>query len=248
MKNRFISVSFILSFAVFSSCAQGVDKIDSKMGAEQIANIASSYMKAEKYQYAGEVFMEVDRLHRYSDTARKSLINASRAFHASGDYEMCRLAANRFIEDFPESRDADQAKYLIGLCYYEQIPDVSRDQRPAKEALREFTELIEKYPNSKLIPQAKEKFDEALTQIAGQEVVIGNFYLEKDQVLAALGRYKVVVDNYAMTPYVEEAIFRVFECYTLLGLTEKSVKYYRKLERSYPNSDWLEKAKNIKSF
>ena len=161
---------------------------------------------------------------------------------------MCRLAANRFIEDFPESRDADQAKYLIGLCYYEQIPDVSRDQRPAKEALREFTELIEKYPNSKLIPQAKEKFDEALTQIAGQEVVIGNFYLEKDQVLAALGRYKVVVDNYGMTRMLKRPFLEYLNAIPYSGLTEKSVKYYRKLARSYPNSDWLEKAKNIKSF
>ena len=119
---------------------------------------------------------------------------------------MCRLASNRFLEDFPESKQAAQAKYLIGLCYYEQIPDISRDQRPAREALREFSELIDKYPSSEFVPIARAKFDEALTQLAGQELAIGKVLLGKKQVLAAIARFLEVVENYKMTPYHEEGL------------------------------------------
>ena len=248
MKNRFAGVCFLFAYSVISSCSQGIDRVKEDMSVQSITEIADSYLEDKKYQYAGEVYMEVDRLYRYSDSARTALINASRAFHASGDYEMCRLAANRFLEDFPESRQAPQAKYLIGLCYYEQIPDISRDQRPAKEALREFTELIEKYPQSKYVSQAKEKFSESLTQIAGQELEIGKYYMEKNQVLAAIGRYKVVVENYSMTSYQEEGFFRLFEAFTLMGIKEKSMLYLGKLKQSYPNSSWLIEAENIKSY
>ena len=246
--NRVASVIAVLGCYVLSSCSQGVDRIEESMNAAEIMKIAENYVSNEDYQYGAEVFMEVDRLHRYSDSARKSLISASRAFHMSGDYENCRFSSNRFLEDFPESRQAAQAKYLIGLCYYEQIPDISRDQRPAKEALREFSELIEEYPSSDFVPRAREKFDEALAQIAGQELEIGKFYLEKKQVLAAISRFLEVVDKYKMTPYHEEGLFRVFEAYTLIGLVEKSKVYHKELIQLYPESFWLTEANNIKSF
>ena len=246
--NRVTSVIAIFGCYLLSSCAQGVDRIQDSMKPEDIIEIGKKYVSNEEYQYGAEVFMEVDRLHRFSDSARKSLISASRAFHISGDYEMCRFASNRFLEDFPESKQAAQAKYLIGLCYYEQIPDISRDQRPAKEALREFSELIEKYPSSDFVPRAREKFDEALNQIAGQELAIGKFYLEKKQVLAAIARFLEVVDNYKMSLYHEEGLFRTFEAYSLIGLVGKSNIYYKELIKSYPNSPWLTEANNIKSF
>ena len=246
--NRVASVIAIFSCYALISCAQGVDRVQDSMTPEEIMEIGKSYLSTEDYQYAAEVFMEVDRLHRFSDSARKSLISASRAFHMSGDYERCRLASNRFLEDFPESKQAAQAKYLIGLCYYEQIPDISRDQRPAKEALTEFSELIDNYPNSAFVPMAREKFDEALTQLAGQELAIGKFYMEKKQVLAAIARFLEVVSNYKMTPYHEEGLFRIFESYTLIGLVEKSQIYYEELSQLYPNSLWLIEANNIKSF
>ena len=248
MRNRFAVFCFLFACLVISSCAQGIDRVSEDMSVKGITEIADSYLEDKKYQYAGEVYMEVDRLYRYSDSARTALIKASRAFHISGDYEMCRLAANRFLEDFPESKQAPQAKYLIGLCYYEQIPDISRDQRPAKEALREFTELIEEYPGSNYTSQAKEKFNESLTQIAGQELEIGKYYMKKNQVLAAIGRYTVVVENYSMTSYQEEGFFRLFEAFTLMGLKQESMLYFGKLKQSYPNSSWLIEAENIKSF
>lgn len=245
MKTRVVRVYLFFWYLILSSCAQGIDRVKDGMNAEDIINIADEYKKEEKYQYAGEIYLEIDRLYRYSDLARNSLISAAKSFHASGNYEMCRFSSKRFLDDFPESRDAAQAKYLIGLCYYEQIPDISRDQRPAKEALKEFTDLIERYPDSNFVPKAREKFEEALSQMAGQELEIGKYYMEKDQVLAAIGRFKTVIERYSMTAYDEEALFRIFEAYSLIGLENKSKIYLLKLKDSYPDSYWLTKAGKI---
>ena len=97
---------------------------------------------------AAKKFEEVDRQHPYSEWARKSLIMSSYAYYQAGQYDECINAARRYITLHPGSPDSAYAQFLIGSSYFDQIPDISRDQERTEKAVQNFEEVIRKYPGT----------------------------------------------------------------------------------------------------
>src|ERR1700748_1026390 len=128
---------------------------------------------------ASKKFEEVDRQHPYSEWARKSLLMSAYAFYNSGDYDSCIGAATRYVHLHPGSPDAAYAQYLIAASHYDQIPDISRDQGRTEKAMAALEEVIRKYPTSEYAVSAKAKLEGARDQLAGKEMEIGRYNLEK---------------------------------------------------------------------
>src|SRR5215470_2878147 len=167
-------------------------------------------------------FEEVDRQHPYSEWARKSLIMSAYAYYESGAYEECITAAKRYVSLHPGSADAAYAQFLIGSSYYDQIPDVSRDQGRTEKAIQSLEEVMRKYPNTEYATAAKRKIDMARDQMAGKEMDIGRWYQNKKDFTGAINRFKVVVTQYQTTRHVEEALMRLTECYMTLGIVKEA--------------------------
>ena len=142
---------------------------------------------------ASKKFEEVDRQHPYSDWARKSLLMSAYAFYNSGDYDSCIGAATRYVTLHPGSADAAYAQYLIAASHYDQIPDTSRDQGRTEKAIAALEEVIRKYPTSEYANSAKAKLEGARDQLAGKEMTVGRYYMEKRDYTAAINRFKAVV-------------------------------------------------------
>jgi outer membrane protein assembly factor BamD len=187
-------------------------------------------------------FEEVDRQHPYSEWARKSLIMSSYAFYQAGDYDDCVNSAKRYITLHPGSADAAYAQFLIGSSYFDEIPDITRDQARTEKALAALDEVIRKYPTSEYSNSAKQKIEIARDQLAGKEMETGRYYLQKKDYTGAINRFKVVVTKYQTTRHVEEALMRLTEAYMALGIVEEAQTAAAVLGHNFPDSSWYKHA------
>lgn len=187
-------------------------------------------------------FEEVDRQHPYSEWARKSLIMTSYAYYEAGNYDDSVTAAKRYISLHPGSPDAAYAQFLIGSSYFDEIPDITRDQARTEKALAALDEVSRKYPTSEYAVSAKQKIAIVRDQLAGKEMLIGRYYLEKKDYTGAINRFKVVVTKYQTTRHVEEALERLTEAYMALGIVEEAQTAAAVLGHNFPDSEWYKHA------
>src|ERR1700709_1324012 len=190
-------------------------------------------------------FEEVDRQHAYSDWARKSLLMSAYALCNSGDYDNCIGAATRYVTLHPGSPDAAYAQYLIAASHYDQIPDISRDQGRTEKAIAALEEVIRKYPTSEYDNSAKAKLEGARDQLAGKEMDVGRYYMEKRDYTAAINRFKTVVTQYQTTRHVEEALERLIEAYMAIGTVGEAQTAAAVLGHNFPDSRWYKDAHGV---
>jgi outer membrane protein assembly factor BamD len=205
------------------------------------------YMLNEKHDVRSAVkkFEEVDRQHPYSDWARKSLLMSAYASYESGNYDECISSANRYISLHPGSPDAAYAQYLIAMSNFDQIPDVTRDQGRTEKAIAALEEVIRKYPTSEYSNSAKKKIEIARDQLAGREMNVGRYYMERRDYTAAINRFKVVVTRYQTTRHVEEALARLTEAYMAIGIVGEAQTAAAVLGHNFPDSRWYKDAYNL---
>jgi outer membrane protein assembly factor BamD len=194
---------------------------------------------------ASKKFEEVDREHPYSDWARKSLLMSAYAFYQAGDYDNCIGSATRYVTLHPGSPDAAYAQYLIAASQYDQIPDISRDQNRTEKAIAALEEVVRKYPTSEYSVSAKAKLQAARDQLAGKEMDIGRYYMQKHDYTAAINRFKSVVTQYQTTREVEEALFRLTEAYMAIGIVGEAQTAAAVLGHNFPDSRWYQDAYNL---
>jgi outer membrane protein assembly factor BamD len=191
---------------------------------------------------ASKKFEEVDRQHPYSDWARKSLLMSAYAFYNAGDFDNCIGAATRYVTLHPGSPDAAYAQYLIAASHYDQIPDISRDQGRTEKAIAALEEVVRKYPTSEYATSAKAKLEGARDQLAGKEMNVGRYYMEKRDYTAAINRFKTVVTQYQTTRHVEEALARLTEAYLAIGIVGEAQTAAAVLGHNFPDSKWYKDA------
>jgi outer membrane protein assembly factor BamD len=194
---------------------------------------------------ANKKFEEVDRQHPYSDWARKSLLMSAYASYQEGDYDGCIGSASRYVTLHPGSPDAAYAQYLIAASNYDQIADVSRDQARTEKAIAALEEVIRKYPTSEYAGAAKKKLEGARDQLAGKEMAIGRYYMEKRDYTGAINRFKTVVTRYQTTRHVEEALARLTEAYMAIGIVSEAQTAAAVLGHNFPDSKWYKDAYNL---
>jgi outer membrane protein assembly factor BamD len=197
------------------------------------------------YKTAAKRFEEVDRQHPYSDWARKSLIMSAFAYYEGGEYDESITAAKRYVTLHPGSPDAAYAQFLIGSSYFDRIPDISRDQDRTEKAVAELQEVVRKFPNTEYAVSAKKKIDIARDQLAGKEVDVGRWYMQKKDYTGAINRFKVVVTRYQTTRHVEEALMRLTEAYMTLGIVDEAQTSAAVLGHNFPDSPWYHDAYNL---
>ncbi len=190
--------------------------------------------------FAAKNFNEAETLFPQSQWAPKSAIMAAYSYY-SQDYYLDSIAElNRFIKVYPYHKDLDYVYYLLGLCWYEQIIDEKKDLQTIIKAKETFLFLINKYPNTEYALDAEFKIDLINDTLASKEMYVGRYYFERKKWIPAINRFRVVVDKYDRTIYIEEALHRLVEIYYTLGLIEESRKYANILGYNYQSSKWYE--------
>ena len=205
---------------------------------ETLYNEAMDALLSEEYELAVGKFDEVERQHPYSAWATKAQLMSAYTYYLNNGYDDAIVALNRFIQLHPTNKDVAYAFYLKGLSYYEQISDVARDQKMTSLALSTLDELIKRFPKSKYSRDASLKMDLTRDHLAGKEMEIGRYYHSQKHYLAAINRFKKVIDDYQTTTHVPEALHRLTEAYLAIGVNEEARKTAAVLGHNFPGSEW----------
>ncbi|MDC0179545.1 outer membrane protein assembly factor BamD [Candidatus Pelagibacter sp.] len=202
-------------------------------------------LKSGDVLFAAKKFNEAEILFPQSEYAPKSALMAAYSYYSQNYYGDAMSELIRFLRVYPNHKDIVYAEYLLGLCYYEQIIDEKKDLQSIVKAKKTFENLISKYPNTEFATDAMFKIDLINEILAGKEMYIGRYYVDKKKWISAINRFRVVVDNYETTIYVEEAIHRLVEIYYILGIESEAKKYANLLGYNYQSSEWYEKSFSI---
>jgi outer membrane protein assembly factor BamD len=238
---RLISVAglFLVATVMLSACVEdNPNQGYVEKPVDEIYDSALDSLKAKEYTAAAKLFDEVERQHPYSSWATKSQLMAAYSYYLGTSYDDAIIALERFIQLHPSNKDVPYAYYLKGLSYYEQISDVSRDQAMTKSAMSAFKELVTRFPQSKYARDAKVKLDLTIDHLAGKEMAIGRYYQNQKEYLAAINRFRRVVEKYQSTTHVPEALTRLAESYMALGLVGEAKKVTAVLGYNFPGSEW----------
>lgn len=212
-----------------------VDTIDPP---DVLYNQGLANLDAGRLKEAAKKFTAIDRQHPYTEWARKALVMGAFTNYRQGNYDEAVNMAKRYISLYPTSKEAAYAYYIVGLAYYRQIPDITRDQKDTQRAVSALQELVDRFPNSEYVADAKDKIRFCREQLAGKEMQVGRYYQERKQYLAAIKRFRVVVEEYSNTNQIEEALYRLAETNYSLGLTSEAQTAAYVLGKNYPDSTW----------
>ncbi|MEY2927998.1 MAG: hypothetical protein RL367_2475 [Pseudomonadota bacterium] len=205
-------------------------------------NAAKDKLDRGDFKLAAALFDEVERQHPYSPWARRSQLMSAFSYYMDRNFTESTNSAQRFLSIHPGNRDAAYAYYLISLNYYEQVSDVTRDQKVTQQALDSLGELIRRYPNTRYAADARLKVDLVRDHLAGKEMEVGRFYQRRGQWLAAVVRFRKVIDDYDTTSHTPEALMRLTESYLALGVPDEAKKAAAVLGNNYAGSKWYERA------
>ncbi len=235
-------LSILLAFSLLASCANKKELEYKEQSVYEIYSRAMLYVEQSNYKSAALYFDEVERQHPYSVWATKAKLMSAYSYYHSTEYDEAITRLDRFISVHPGNRDIGYAYYLKALCYYERIADIRRDQEFTTKALETLQDIVSRFPDSPYGRDARLKLDLTRDHLAGKEMSVGRFYLNNRQFLAAINRFRGVVDTYGTTTHVPEALFRLTECFTALGLRGEAVKTAAVLGYNFPASDWYHDA------
>jgi len=180
----------------------------------------------------------VERQHPYSVWATKAQLMAAYSYYQKNKYSEAISAAERFLQLHPGSKEAPYAYYLVAISHYEQITDVGRDQKITQQALNALEEVVRRYPTTEYARDARLKIDLTRDHLAGKEMTIGRYYLRQGQHIAAINRFKTVIEKYQTTTHVPEALHRLAEAYMALGVVDEAQNVAAVLGFNYPGSEW----------
>jgi outer membrane protein assembly factor BamD len=232
----------IENFNPFSDKKPYKPEVVNDVPADQLYNDGLGRMANSDYTSAAKKFAAIDKQYPYTDVARKGLLMTAFTQYQGHQYDEAVTSAKRYIEQNPKSDDAAYAQYLMAMSYYNQITDVSRDQDRTEKAAQALQQLIQTYPNSEYAPDARYKLQVALDNLAGAQMYVGRYYLEKRQYSAAINRFRQVVGHYQTTRHVEEALERLTEAYFALGITSEAQTAAAVLGHNFPDSPWYKDA------
>lgn len=237
---RAVFLAFAVGFGVAACSGDSEDLAYVERPVEEIYNEAVDELEEGNYRVAAPLFDEVERQHPYSVWARRAILMAAFCHYQVNEYDSAVISAQRFIALHPGNPNVGYAYYLIALSFYEQITDVARDQRTTERALAALQEVVRRFPDSEYARDARLKLDLTRDHLAGKEMYVGRWYLNRDQYVAAINRFRTVVVRYQTTTHTAEALHRLTEAYMALGVAHEAQTAAAVLGYNYPGSEWYE--------
>ena len=235
----FVRRSLILCAVVLATGCTGTPEpeyVERPVG--ELYNEAVDQLIDGDFFNAARNFDEVERQHPYSVWAIKAKLMSAFTYYSGNRYDEAILAAQRFVELHPGNQDVSYAYYLIAMSYYEQISDVGRDQLVTQLALASLEELVRRFPTTEYARDARLKLDLTRDHLAGKEMDVGRYYLKRGQYVAAINRFRTVIEGYQTTTHVAEALHRLTESYLALGVENEAQTAAAVLGHNFPRSGW----------
>ena len=248
MIKKFICLIFLcLSFSCSNSeINSNIDKDKNIINQpDNLYKLAKINFDQQNFGLAKNQFMEIKKLFPLSNEAIQSEIMIAFIYYIEMDYEYSILNYNKLINKYPSHKDLDYFYYMIAMCNYEQLQNESLDGYYNNISLKSFEQVIERFPESKYAKDSRQKIILVKSNIAAKHMDIGRFYLKNKKYIAALNRFKIVIEDYSITKFTPEALHRMVEAYYEMGMYDESYKTAALLGHNYPETKWYNYSYNL---
>jgi outer membrane protein assembly factor BamD len=247
MKNKLALIVICVALFTLSGCFAGKEMEEEapRLTPGQLYSKASDAFKSQRYREAASLYADITYQHPYYKWAAQSRIMEVYSYYQIQDYDSAVYAINNYISMYPVSRDVQYAYYMKALCLYNQIFIPDRDQDFTIKAKVALNIVISKFPRSIYAKDSKVKLDLIEDHLAAHEMVVGRYYINSGDILAAIKRFKVVVDRYPTTHQIEEALYRLVESYRFLGMHKEAKIHAAVLGHNHANSKWYKSAYDL---
>ena len=245
---KFIFLGIILLFQISCSKEEQITILENKDLKSQMIELYEEGYEAfldKDTLFAAKKFNEAELIFPQSEWAPIAALMTAYVYYADDYYTDAIYHLERYLKIYPKHKDVDYAHYLLGMCFYENIIDEGRDLGPLLNAKKEFEILTKEYPNTEFAIDANFKLDLIHDQLAGKEMYIGRHYARSQKWIAAINRFKNVLENYETSIYVEEAIYRLAEIHYIIGLEGEARRYATLLGYNYGSSNWYKASYKI---
>jgi len=250
--NNFHKILIFILLIILTSCGgKEVNKKDTIEEEEIDLQMIAAYQEGKKALekndaiFAAKKFNEAEILFPQSIWAPRSALMAAYAYYSQAYYGDAIFELKRYLKTYPQDKNQSYAHYLIGLSYYENIQDEKKDLRPLLKAKDKFLYILSEYPNTDFALDAQFKLDLISDILASKEMYLANYYIDKEKWIPAINRFKVVINEYNETIYVEEALHRLVEIHYRIGLELEAKKYANVLGYNYLSSEWYKESYKI---
>lgn len=240
MKKIFIA---FFTCVLLAGCGGDGQEIVPQEPLADIYDAAYREFEDKDYDDAAEKFLTAETQYPASEWAADALVMAAYSQYLDNEFPSAILTIDRFMRFHPGHSDVPYMLYLRGMCYYRQVSDVRREPGMSVYALQQFQQLTNRFPNSPYAKNAKNKINILKNYIAGKVMYSARVDMRKENWTSAITKLQSVITDAQDTVMPAEAMYRLTEAYTAIGLTEQADGYAEMLKLNFPDSDWAKKLK-----
>ncbi len=237
------SLSIISTLALLAGCAS--DEAIKSTEAELQYEIAKKKIGKGEYNAATFDLEKFSADFPYSSYATKGELLRIFSAYKGQEYVLSETLSSSFVEHHPKHASVDYAKYILAMSYYMQKGDPEKDQTYNKLAIKEFKRLLKEHPGSKYAEDGKARLQKLYNSIAEHELIVGKFYFDRDQYVAAAKRFQKVVKEHQTTSAIEESLYYLAATYAKMGLPKDARQISLLLRHNYPSSEWSNKVREL---
>ena len=244
----FRSTFYLFFFLILFSCSNKEEKKSIIFEKSQEDQMIEAYKQGlleldnGDVIYAARKFNEVEIIYPQSIWAPRASLMAAYAYYSQSYFDDSIIELNRFLKKYPKNENLDYAYYLLGLSYYDQMIDETKDTQLIFKAKNYFEKIVNDYPNTDFALDSKFKLELIMELLAAKEMYLARYYLDREKWVPAINRFQVVVNDYDETIFIEEALFRLVELNYKIGLETEAKKYAYLLGYNYQSSEWYSKS------
>ena len=240
MKKQFALLGIL---SILAGCGGADNEIIAEQPLPVIYENAYAEFNEKNYDEAATEFLKAETQHPASPWAPDALIMAAYSHYMDDDFAGALLATDRFMRFHPGHRDVPYVMYLRGMCYYRQVSDVRREPGMSAYALQQFQTLVQRFPTSEYAKNAENKIIILKNYIAGKVMYSARQDMQNENWTSAINQLQTVVRDAQETVMTPEAMYRLSEAYTAIGLPDQAHGYSEMLKLNFPDNEWTKKLK-----
>ena len=211
-----LAMPFVMAGCHHSKVKNPIANVDSKQPDKVLFDRAMTSMKKARYTEARTLLETMINAYPDSEYVARAKLSIGDAWYAEGGgaaWAQAETQYKDFITFFPNMPEAAEAQLKVAFIHYRQIEKPDRDYTQAMRAAEEYKSLIQQFPDSKLVPEAKQRLREVEEILAERQWRIAHFYYLRNNLAAAQARLVSLADSYPLYSGVDEALFLLGNIY-----------------------------------
>jgi outer membrane protein assembly factor BamD len=234
-------LGYALALGAFMAGCAGSQTV--RRSADEWYDLGRTEMARKRYGKAEEAFSKFLEQNPQDRRRPEALLGLADALYAEKRYEEAKFQYRRFLELYPTHAEAAKAQFNVAMSAFQRLRTIDRDQSTTLEALQEFQRLVQVYPRSPYVDEAKAKIAACRERLAAYELYVGRFYYRQDAYPAAIGRFTGLLRVYPEVSFADEVLFLLGEAYRRNDEPQQAADSFETLVKRFPESRYANRAR-----